>query len=172
MIGAIISCLGNLNGFTLIQGQVPMAAARDRLFPKRFEKLSKHAVPAFGVLISSVLVTILLILNYSGSNSLIQIFNFIILLATLTTLVPYAFSAMSELMIFINHRELFNGRRMLGSSIIAVLAFAYAAWTVIGSGAQIVLYGFLLLLLGIPVYVWMRKQQADEMRADAASAER
>lgn len=172
VIGAIISCLGNLNGFTLIQGQVPMAAARDRLFPKRFEKLSKHAVPAFGVLISSVLVTILLLLNYSGSNSLIQIFNFIILLATLTTLVPYAFSAMSELMIFINHRELFNGRRMLGSSIIAILAFAYAAWTVIGSGAQTVLYGFLLLLLGIPVYVWMRKQQANEMRADAASAER
>ena len=41
------------------------------------------------------------------------------------------------------------------------MAFAYSVWTVIGSGAQTVLYGFVLLLIGIPVYVWMRKQQSD-----------
>ena len=120
VIGAVISCLGNLNGFTLIQGQVPMAAARDRLFPKIFGRMSKKGVPWFGVVISSVLVTLLLIFNYSGSSSLMQMFTFIILLATLTTLVPYAFCAMSELMIFINDREQFSGKRLLGSSIIAV----------------------------------------------------
>lgn len=161
VIGAVISCLGNLNGFTLIQGQIPMAAAQDHLFPKIFGNISKRGVPWFGVVISSVLVTFLLIFNYSGSSSLIQMFSFIILLATLTTLVPYAFCAMAELMIFIKHREDFNGKRLLGSSIIAVIAFAYSVWTVIGSGAQTVLYGFVLLLLGIPVYVWMRKQQSD-----------
>lgn len=161
VIGAVISCLGNLNGFTLIQGQVPMAAARDRLFPAIFGRMSKNGVPWFGVVISSVLVTLLLIFNYSGSSSLIQMFSFIILLATLTTLVPYAFCAMAELMIFIKNRQEFNGKRLLGSSIIAVIAFAYSVWTVIGSGAETVLYGFVLLLLGIPVYVWMRKQQSD-----------
>jgi basic amino acid/polyamine antiporter, APA family len=161
VIGAVISCLGNLNGFTLIQGQVPMAAARDRLFPTIFGRISRRGVPWFGVVISSVLVTFLLLFNYSGSGSLIQIFTFIILLATLTTLVPYAFCAMAELMIFIKDREQFNGKRLLGSSIIALLAFAYSVWMVIGSGAQTVLYGFVLLLVGIPVYVWMRKQQSD-----------
>lgn len=161
VIGAVISCLGNLNGFTLIQGQVPLAAARDRLFPAIFGSVSKRGVPWFGVVISSMLVTFLLIFNYSGSNSLIQIFNFIILLATLTTLVPYAFCAMAELMIFIKNREQFNGKRLLGSGIIAIIAFAYSVWMVIGSGAQTVLYGFVLLLVGVPVYVWMRKQQSD-----------
>ena len=164
VIAAVVSCLGNLNGFTLIQGQVPMAAARDRLFPNIFARMSKNGVPWFGVVISSVLVTLLLIFNYSGSNNLVQIFTFIILLATLTTLVPYAFCAMSELMIFINNREQFSGKRLLGSSIIALLAFAYSVWTVIGSGAQTVLDGFVLLLIGIPVYVWMRKQQSDSVQ--------
>ncbi|HEU5380976.1 MAG TPA: amino acid permease [Ktedonobacteraceae bacterium] len=162
VIGAVISCLGNLNGFTLIQGQVPLAAAQDRLFPAIFGKLSRRGVPWFGVVISSTLVTLLLIFNYSGSNSLVQIFNFIILLATLTTLIPYAFCAMAELMIFIQDREHFHGKRLLGSSIIAGIAFAYSVWAVIGSGAQTVLYGFILLLLGIPAYVWMHKQQSDE----------
>jgi basic amino acid/polyamine antiporter, APA family len=162
VIGAVISCLGNLNGFTLIQGQVPLAAAQDRLFPKIFGQISRRGVPWFGVVISSVLVTFLLVFNYSGSGSLVQIFNFIILLATLTTLVPYAFCAMSELMIFIKKREQFNGKRLLGSGIIAIIAFVYSVWTVIGSGPQTVLYGFVLLLLGIPAYVWMRKQQSDD----------
>jgi APA family basic amino acid/polyamine antiporter len=164
VIGAVISCLGNLNGFTMIQGQVPMAAAKDRLFPGFFGRISKHGVPALGIFISSMLVTFMLIFNYSGSSNLVQIFSFIILLATLTTLVPYAFCAMSELMIFITNRELFSGKRLFGSSVIAIIAFAYSVWTVIGSGAQTVLYGFVLLLIGIPFYVWMRKQQADEAK--------
>lgn len=69
VIGAVISCLGTLNGWTLIQGQIPMAVARDRLFPKEFGKMSKHGVPAFGIIISSVLVTLLTVFYYSGSSS-------------------------------------------------------------------------------------------------------
>jgi len=168
-IGAVISCLGNLNGFTLIQGQVPMAAAQDRLFPKVFGSMSQRGVPWFGVAISSVLVTLLLVFNYSGSNSLVQIFTFIILLATLTTLVPYAFCAMAELLLLIQHRAEFSPRRLIGFSVIGIVAFIYSVWTVYGAGAQTVLLGFLLLLLGLPAYVWLRKQQADEVDAKSGT---
>ncbi len=176
VIGAVISCLGTLNGFTLIQGQVPMAAAQDRLFPKVFGKMSRHGVPALGIIISSVLVSVLTLLNYAGqgfatasgstTNPLIQIFNQIILLAGFTALVPYAFSAMAELMLFIKNRAEFSGKRLLGSSVIAVIAFVYSGWTIYGAGAQTVLLGFLMLMLGIPVYVWLRKEQADEAQKE------
>ena len=164
VIGAIISCLGSLNGFTLIAGQVPMAASQDALFPKLFGRVSKYGVPALGITISSVLVTLLLVFNYSGSDSLIQIFSFIILLATLTSLVPYAFCAMAELMLLIQQPEQFSGKRLMSASVIGIVAFIYSVWAVYGAGAQTVLLGFLLLLLGVPVYVWIRKQQADEVR--------
>ena len=39
--GAVIATLGALNGWLLIQGQVPLAAAQDKLFPKIFEKKNK-----------------------------------------------------------------------------------------------------------------------------------
>jgi APA family basic amino acid/polyamine antiporter len=168
IIGAIVSCLGTLNGFTLIQGQVPMAAARDRLFPKLFGRMSKAGVPALGITISSALVVLLLVLNYSGFDNLIQIFTFIILLATLTALVPYAFCAMAELLLLLQHREEFSRKRLITSSLIGLGAFIFSVGAVYGSGAETVLYGFLLLLLGIPVYVWMRKQQADEEQAPSA----
>ncbi len=168
-IGAVISCLGTLNGWTLIQGQVPMAAALDHLFPKVFGKISRHGVPALGIIIASVLVTLLTIFYYTGTamggssdNPLILIFTKIILLAGLTALVPYAFCAMSELILFVKNRAEFRGKRLFGSGVIAVIAFVYSVWTIYGSGAETALLGFILLLLGIPVYVWMRKQQADD----------
>jgi len=78
---------------------------------------------------------------------------------------------MPELMILVTNRAMFNGRRLLGSSIIAIVAFACSVWTVIGSGAQMALYGFVLLLPGVPAYVWMRKKQADEGQKELATEE-
>ncbi len=72
---------------------------------------------------------------------------------------------MAELMLLIQHRAEFNPKRLVGSSVIGILAFLYSVWTIYGSGAQTVLLGFLLLLLGLPVYVWLRKQQAGEVDA-------
>ena len=50
-IAVIISALGALNGWTLLMGQVPMATARDDLFPPVFARLSQNGVPAIGIVI-------------------------------------------------------------------------------------------------------------------------
>lgn len=158
--GAAISCLGALNGFTLITAQVSLATAQDRLFPAPFAEKSAADVPAFGLIVPAVLVSAMLIFNYSGSQGAVAIFNFIILLATLTTLLPYAFCAMAELVIFFSDRRRFSGQRLTGSIIIAALAFIYSIVAIIGSGASSVLWGLVLMLLGLPVYVWMRRETA------------
>ena len=67
---------------------------------------------------------------------------------------------MAELMIFILRRDQFSGERLRRSSVIAVLAFIFSIITIIGSGAQTVLYGFVMLLLGIPIYVWLKRTSA------------
>jgi len=154
-IGAIISCLGALNGWTLLQGQVPLAAARDGLFPKFFAKEStRFGTPVNGLVVSAILISLLLVLTVNAS--LIEQFTLIILLATLSSLIPYFFTALAELMIFIKMRNEFNAQRFWGSSTIAILAAAYAFWTIAGSGQEMVFYGCLLFLSGVPVYVWMQ----------------
>tara|TARA_R110002072_G_scaffold237600_1_gene394951 strand:+ start:4364 stop:5758 length:1395 start_codon:yes stop_codon:yes gene_type:complete len=165
-VGAVVSSFGTMNGFTLLQGQVPMAAAKDRLFPARFARQSRQGVPVFGTVISSVLMTVLLLFNYSGSKGLVEIFEFIILLATLTTLVPYIFCALVDLLLFSKQGGAFSDQqhrtRFIKSSIISIAAFVYSLWAIYGSGAETVFYGFLLLLLGIPVYVWMQREQRSD----------
>jgi basic amino acid/polyamine antiporter, APA family len=158
---AAVSCLGAANGFILITPQVSMAAAKDRLFPGPFARRTKTGVPAWGMIVAAILESVVLALNYSGSKDAVEIFNFIILLATLTTLVPYVFCSMAEVMIFFTDREKFSGQRLGASITIAVLAFLYSVYAIVGSGATAVMWGFVLLLGGIPVYVWMRKSGAE-----------
>ncbi|CAM4454516.1 MAG: Arginine/agmatine antiporter [Legionellaceae bacterium] len=154
-IGALISCIGALNGWTLLQGQIPMAAARDGLFPKFFAKEStRFGTPVNGITVSAIIISILLLLTVN--SSLIEQFTLIILLATLSSLIPYFFTALAELMIFIKMRQEFNTKRFLGSTIIAILATIYSFWAIVGSGEKIVFYGSLLFFSGVPVYVWMQ----------------
>jgi len=152
-LGAAIAAFGALNGWVLLQGQMPLAAARDGLFPKVFGKVSERGTPVPGLVISSVLVTLLIGLNFSAS--LVDQFTFIILLATLSVLVPYVLSSVSELVIFVRDRESFSGERLVGASIIAVLALLYSLWAIVGIGMDVVFWGFLLLLAGVPIY-WMQ----------------
>jgi APA family basic amino acid/polyamine antiporter len=154
--GAAISAFGALNGWILLQGQVPLAAARDRLFPRFFGRTSGTNTPVIGLVVSSVLVTGLMLMNYT--ESLVDQFTFVILLATLTTLVPYAYSAGAQLLFLATDRERFAGRRFALDAVVAGLAFAYSIWMIGGSGYEVVFKGFLLLTAGIPVYVWMRWQ--------------
>jgi basic amino acid/polyamine antiporter, APA family len=153
-VTALASTLGALNGWILLQAQVPMAAARDRLFPSPFARLSERGAPVIALVVSSVLVTGLMFMNYT--KSLADQFTFIILLATLTTLVPYAFSAMAQLSLLVTDRASFVGARLARDGMIALLAFGYSLWTIAGSGYEVVFKGFMLLLIGVPVYVWLQ----------------
>ena len=157
-LGAVISAFGALNGWILLQGQVPMAAARDRLFPAAFGRTTRSGAPVGGLVVSSVLVTVLMAMNYT--KSLVDQFTFVILLATLTTLVPYAYSAAAEVMLMMTDRAAFSLRRLGVDVGIAGLAFAYSLWTIAGSGYQVVFRGFLLLMAGVPVYVFMKWRSA------------
>jgi APA family basic amino acid/polyamine antiporter len=145
--GAVISTFGALNGWILVQGQMPMAAARDHLFPRLFARENKNGTPAIGIIISSVLVSVLMSMNFS--NSLADTYTFVILLSTLTVLVPYLFSIVSFVMMDTKK----YGMRW-GKMTVAFLAFLYSMWAVIGSGEEIVYWGFILLMAGLRFYAW------------------
>lgn len=150
-IGAIISTFGTLNGWVLMQAQIPLAAAKDGLFPAFFGKKNKADVPANALIISSILITLLLLLTLK--QSLVTQFTYIILLATLSNVIPYFFTCIAELILFVKKRELFNGTNFTRASLIAIFAAIYSYWAILGSGQELVFYGMLLLLSSLPFYV-------------------
>jgi len=151
---ALVATFGALNGWILLQGRVPLAAAEDGVFPKQFARVhGERRTPVFGLVVSSVLVSALMLMNYT--KGLVDAFTFVILLATLTTLVPYAFSAAAQAYLYVTEPELFERKLFVRDMLVATLAFAYSVWAITGSGKDIIAKGFVLLLAGIPVYVYM-----------------
>lgn len=148
--GAVISTFGALNGWILMQGQIPAAAAADKVLPEIFGRENKFRTPAFSLLSSSLLVSLLMYMNYN--KSLASAYEFAILLSTLAVLVPYLFSIASYLIIGSK-----DGRKLKPVHyIVATIAFIFSVIAVIGSGADTVFWGFVLMILGIPIYVMMK----------------
>tara|TARA_R110002126_G_scaffold185154_3_gene333641 strand:- start:8712 stop:9872 length:1161 start_codon:yes stop_codon:yes gene_type:complete len=99
-LAATISVFGALNGWILIQGQMPQAIAKDGLFPSVFAKENKRGTPSLGIFISSSLATLLIIMNYSGG--LLKVFEFMILVSTVSVLIPYLFCSVSYVLLIKN----------------------------------------------------------------------
>lgn len=152
--GAIISCFGALNGWTLLVGQVSYAAALDDLFPRTFAKVTKNDTPAFGLIVAGILITGLLLLTTNAS--LVSQFTFIILLAVLASLFPYLLTTMAQVLITLRQKEPLTFKKHGTGIIIAGLAFLYTFWAIMGSGQSTVYYGCLLLFSGTPIYAWMK----------------
>lgn len=140
---ATISCLGALNGWVLVQGQIPAAAARDGLFPARLAP-PDGAPPRLAVLVSSLLATALVIASYSGS--LVSVFTASALLATAAALLPYLMSAAAALAL---GGRLGGGR---GALAIATGALAYSAWALYGTGLRSLTWFAGLMAAGAAVH--------------------
>lgn len=151
--GAVIAAIGALNGWVLLQGQIPLAAARDGLLPESLGKLNKHGVPGIALVVSSSLVTLLICMNFHGG--LVDAFQVIVLIGTMTALVPYVFCSAGLLQLMVDRRSVFPPSAVL-LVLIALGAFGFSIWALYGSGQEAVFWGFLVLVAGIPIYTWRK----------------
>ncbi|MBS1946654.1 MAG: amino acid permease [Bacteroidetes bacterium] len=156
--GIAIAAFGALNGWILIQGQIPSAIAKDKLFPGVFGKENKRGAPANGIVIGSILVSIIMVMNYT--KGLVEQFKFLMLLSTLTSLVPYLFSMAAYIVVVTRQKNIGNKKRF-APIVISFLAFVFAFWAIAGAGEEIVYWGFLLLMAGVPFYVWIIFRRGD-----------
>ncbi|MGZ4427359.1 MAG: amino acid permease [Nocardioidaceae bacterium] len=160
----IISGLGALNGWTMICAEMPLAAAKDGLFPERFGRLSKRAVPAFGIVASTALASVAMIINYIGSSGA-TVFTTLVLMTGITAAIPYAFSALAQLKWrWVDHKAM-ETPRFARDMVVAVVSLVFSLlfiWYSRNTGHSFWVYWapFLLaagaLLLGIPVYLRQR----------------
>jgi APA family basic amino acid/polyamine antiporter len=152
---AAISGFGALNGWILLQGELPRAMAMRGEFPRIFARESVRSTPGFALCFGSALVTLLILANYQ--KSMVSIFTFMILLSTTACLVMYALCSAALLRLqWIGQL----GAARKGSAalaIVGVMATAYSLWAIIGAGADAVAWGALLLCLGVPLYFWLTR---------------
>ena len=156
--GALVSTAGTLNVSILEGGQIAMAAGRDRLFPEFFSRLSGRHTPWVSYVLMGASASLLLIFNFS--RGLIAAYTFIVLIATLTLIIPFAFSAIASLIL--QRREPAASRaQRWREAIVAVTAFGVCIWVIAASGMETVYWVLLLLMLGLPVYAAVTRKQPE-----------
>lgn len=154
--GAALAAFGVLNGWVLMQGQMPLAPSRDGLFPKAFSRLSKRGTPVFGLVLSSGLATVLVAMNHT--KGLLDLFEFAILLATVTVLISYLGASAAQILFIRRDPGRFGGPGARTAVVLSILAFAYSCWAVVGAGWGPVLWGCVLLAAGVPFYVFSTRR--------------
>jgi APA family basic amino acid/polyamine antiporter len=149
-----ISALGALNGWTMVQGELPAAMARDGLFPAFLGKVSARGTPRNAHLFTTTLLTVTIVMNSSRSMS--AMFEFLIVLTTAIVLVMYLGCVAAAVMLIRKGQM----QASIGFSFILVAAALYSLWTIYGAGWEALGWGLALLLAGIPVYGLMKLAQA------------
>lgn len=149
-IGALIATAGTLNGVIFCCGQIPMAVARDALAPAALAATNRGGAPYVSLLFSSAVGSALLLLNYS--RGLVGAYTFLLMMATATALLPYLFAALAE----IKH----SWKSATGWASVALIGGGYALFALIGSGAEVLIWGGALTIAGVPLYFLSRRRTA------------
>lgn len=161
---AAVSAIGALNGWVLLQGELPLAMARNKVFPSWFGKLSSQGTPVRAQLLSSALATVLIASNYSRSVG--GLFLFMALLATVSVLVLYLACALASLKL----QRTGSVAASTTLTLVACLGALYSIWTLYGAGAEATGWGAALLVAGLPVYFVMRRAPPTPASAESPAA--
>ena len=159
-VAAVAAALGTLNGWVLMSGRIPLSAAADGLFFRPLAAIHpRFGTPAVALVVGAAVASGMLVFYFS--QTLLNVFNFVVLLAVLLTLLPHLFAVAAEFVL--------AGRRTTdgapgegtrrGSRAIAAIAFLFVLFTIYGVGVRVILWGLTLLLAGIPLYFLIRRPE-------------
>jgi APA family basic amino acid/polyamine antiporter len=166
----VISGFGALNGWTMICAEMPLAAAKDGLFPAAFRRLNRHGVPWFGIISSTALASVFMILSYAGSVG-ITVFNTLVYMSGITAAIPYGFSALAQIKWrLVDHRQL-HTPRFVRDVVVAGLGLAFSVlfiWYSRNTGEDTVwkeylpfIFAGVAFVAGIPIYLRHRSSMSE-----------
>jgi basic amino acid/polyamine antiporter, APA family len=107
------------------------------------------------MIVGTLIPSALLLLYFS--SSLLNVFKFVALLAILTTLLPHLYACAAELLLARRHPDRYDPRMIPRVTVEAGIGFLFVLWTMYGVGAESAMWGFLAIMAGTPLYVWLRR---------------
>jgi len=141
---AIVSCIGAVNGWVLIQGEMPRAMAAKGELPRWFAGTDSRGTPRRALVFGSLVASVFVLLN-AGKN-MQGLFEFLLLLTTSAILWFYLALALSAW-------------KLKVARPFAAIGAAYSIWTLWGAGLEADAWSLLLTFLGLPIYWWTKREQ-------------
>lgn len=143
----VIAAVGALNGWILVQGEVPLGMARADLLPRWIGRTNSRDVPAGVLLFTSLCASILILSCATGSTSFIL--DFMLNLTAAATMWLYIGACVAAL-------------RLGVARIAAVLGLIFCGWVLVGTGLKANELCFVLILSAIPLYLLRTRVMAEQ----------
>lgn len=154
-IGLLIAVLTSWLAWTLIAIEIPYAAAKNGTFPKFFARQNSKETPSHALWVTSIIMQLVLLLVYFSNNAwntMLSITGVMVLPAYFT----------STLFLWKYSEDNLNGTKSVAARSTCILSgflgSIYALWLIYAAGLNYLMMAVIVLALGIPVYVWARKE--------------
>jgi APA family basic amino acid/polyamine antiporter len=160
---AVISGIGALNGWTLIVTETSRAIAQDDLFPRPFAWTDRNGTAWFGIVVGTVLPSLLMLWRYTSSSGL-TIFTYLVDLTVVTVAIPYFISALAQLTFLVSRRRKVQGWALMRDLFVAGISVLFSMWVTFASGYQVVYQALVVIMVGLVLYAFLnaRRQRLGE----------
>jgi amino acid transporter len=157
VIGAIISTAGCGGDWVLLQGRIPFAMAQNNLFWSPMKDVNKkYGTPVKALIFASVLTGITLILLPS--------FPEVALIASITTLVPYAAATIALPILRKTDPKTKRPFKLYGGTAFALIGFVLSTFLIYWASWPWTLVGALLILIGYVLFLTVKKERKFEFK--------
>jgi APA family basic amino acid/polyamine antiporter len=159
VFGAMISAMGVLNGWILVSGRLPYAAARDGLAPASLARINERTgTPILALVVSSLVPALFLFLFFN--QTLLQAYNFIALASTAMALVVLGVSCGAQMALLRREPQCFTERQRRHGDAWAILSLAFVVLMLAGVGWTAIILTSATVVGLMPYYWWIRRQAA------------
>lgn len=160
--GLLIAVLSCWLAWTILAAELPWASGKDRTFPRQFAVQNRHEANSVALWVSSAVMQAAMIFVYFSNDA----WNLMLSITGVMVLPPYLACTLYLIKVGLGGKV--TGRLPYGRSF-AVLSGAlgslYALWLIYAAGTNYFLMGVVVYAVGIPLFLWARKQQRAEHRA-------
>ncbi len=156
IVSIIVSLIGGWVSWSLICAQVPMEAAEVGIFPKKFLKLNRNAMPGYATFVSSVIMQIFLFFVVMADNIYLAALS----ISGMMILPPYFFSGLYLWKATLRPEWLRNPSRvrLLRFRVVGVICSINCLWMIYAGGLDLLMLSSWFYLPGFFFYVKVRNR--------------
>ena len=153
-IGLIIAVLASWLAWTMITAQMPQSMAKDGTFPRAFAKENEAGSPYVSLWITSLIMQLGMLLVYFSNNA----WNTMLSITGVMVLPAYLTSTAYLWKICEDGEYPPSATSRSAALFTSILGSIYAVWLIYAAGLSYLLMAVVFISLGIPVYIWARKE--------------
>lgn len=157
-IGLIISVLAGWLAWTILCAEIPMVAGLNGAFPRVFNKMNKNHSASVSLWVSSAIMQAAMLLVYFSNNAWSTMYN----ICALMVIPAYITTTLYMVKVCLTgeyNKRAKNGRTL--ALISGILGALFCILILYASEIQYVALIPILLTVGLPLFIWARKEKKD-----------